>query len=257
MDNIIKMMVSALVYYVMEEKCGTLGRLASRDEYWYHNVLFYEHTRMLNMFTSVIKRATRYIHLCGAWLQWTENRDEHISTCADSEKSSELTLAVPDFESEVAPTRFPLMQFYLDSPRWLSVRIEDLSAKEVSTAYARAIPDVLPPKERLWALDQSYLFEIVEPAGGWQSYFLSSFDVDYPLSNQSVMDVLLSNQTSPLVQRYWRSLVKEAPFPLSADLDSEGIAEDHPIVWARHTQGLLCIQAVFARFYQAASNEKS
>lgn len=213
------------------------------------------------MFTSVIKRATRYIHLCGAWLQWTENRDEHVmehvSPCTGSEKNSEPTLEVPDFERKVLPTQFPLMQFYLDSPRWLSVRVEDLSAKEVSTAYARAIPDVLPPKERLWALDQSYLFEIVEQAGGWQSYFLSSFDVDYPLSNQSVMDVLLSNQTSPLVQRYWRSLVKEAPFPLSADLYSEGIAEDHPAVWARHTQGLLCVHAVFARFYQGTPNERS
>lgn len=148
----------------------------------------------------------------------------------------------------VSSTReiFPHLASLLPSPRWGMVFTQDLGAREISEIYKRYLGLKKDKVDPLWLLHQQELFFILDEAGGWQRFLLATYDVNYPLSEQSVMDAILILEHSERVNRYWLALVSKAePISIKQCPCAEDLAMKAPKLWSRYIIGLKEIETFF------------
>lgn len=164
-----------------------------------------------------------------------------------TEDASALLNAIPPEK-----TLFPNLVPYLPAPQWYCVAPEMLSGQDMARAYRRAIADFVPESGRMWALSQSGLFVLLDKYGGWQAYLLGQFDVPFGVATGTVMDVILSSAEDPQTQAYWLALTRESEsVPLPQQGVSEELAEQHPVLWAKHVEGLRWLDVFFQKGFSA------
>lgn len=157
------------------------------------------------------------------------------------------------------PTCFPGIMWLMPAPQWYCTKPEKLHGGVIASLYRKDIPEYVPAEQRMWALEQSSLFALLDKVGGWQAYLLPMYEVHDRIANESIMDVLIELREHPVAQRYWQSLARRANVDMALILsfsDPETLAEQYPSLWKEHIEGLQWIERFFARHYRKPEEKR-
>lgn len=153
-------------------------------------------------------------------------------------------------------TLFPGIMWLLPSPQWWKTSPERLPGREIAKLYAKDIPNYVPIKDRVWALHQASLFELLDKCGGWQAYLLPVYDCDAPVADATIMDVLLTETEDPKGLSYWKALLVDHREVSSATInDIADFAQEYPDIWRKHSEGLKWLDKFFSRHYRPLNDK--